>query len=106
MFHLILGRFFSGLVYMLNSLLQHGFWQLLLVTCTILGAFGGFPQPPKAFVALTQYQVVQWALVFVLVYQGGSGQDPVLAGAATALTLVLYKAVRAIESNDEGELLL
>jgi hypothetical protein len=90
---------------MLNSLLKHGFWQILLVISTLLGAFGGFPQPPKAFQTLASYQVVQWGLVFVLAYQGGAGQDPVLAAAATLITLVLYKGIRAIESGDEGELL-
>lgn len=92
--------FFSRIMYMLNSLMKHGFWTILLVTCTIVGAFGGFPEPPKAFTNLTQYRPVQWALVFVLAYQGGSGQDAVLAAAATAATFVLYTIVRAFEQND------
>lgn len=94
------------LVYMLNSLLQHGFWKLLLVSCTILGAFGGFPQPPKVFLNLASYQIIQWALVFVLAYQGGAGEDVVLAAVATFVTMVIYKVVRALENNDEDELLL
>lgn len=90
---------------MLKNLFQQSFWNLLLVSCTVVGAFGGFPEPPKAFLALASYQIVQWALVFVLAYQGGAGQDPVLAGAATLVTLILYKGIRALESGDEDELL-
>lgn len=90
---------------LLNKLFSLSFWQVLLVTCTILGAFGGFPEPPKLFQDLTKYQLVQWGLVFALVYQGGAGQDPVVAGAATLVTMILYKSVRALETGDEGELL-
>lgn len=80
--------------------MQHGFWTILLVTATIVGAFGGFPEPPKAFSNLATFKPVQWALVFVLAYQGGAGQDPVLAAAATAATFVLYTVVRAFEQGD------
>lgn len=86
---------------MLNQLLKHGFWKILLVTATITGAFGGFPEPPKAFLNLASYQVVQWALVFVLAYQGGAGEDPILAAAATAITFVLYKLIRYTEGTDD-----
>jgi hypothetical protein len=85
----------------LDTLLKHGMWKLLLVTSTIVGAFGGFPTPPKAFLNLASYQVVQWGLVFVLAYQGGAGEDPMLAAMATAITFVLYKAVKALENNDD-----
>ena len=85
---------------MIQDLLKHEFWTILLVTCTVLGAFGGFPQPPKAFLQLTKYPIVQWFLVFVLAYQGGAGQDPLLAGAATLITFILYKVARAMEAPE------
>jgi len=87
-----------------DTLLQQSFMNILLVTTTIIGAFGGFPQPPKIFQAAAEYQIVQWALVFVLAYQGGAGQDPIFALVATLATMVLYKLVRALESNDVDEL--
>lgn len=81
----------------IQKLLKTEFWTVVLVTCTILGAFGGFPEPPKVFLKLTKYQPVQWLLVFVLVYQGGAGQDPLLAIAATAITFVLYTLLTYME---------
>jgi len=81
----------------LEGLRQIGFWKMLLVTCTILGAFGGFPQPPKVFIRLASYEVVQWILVFVLAYQGGAGADWKLAAGATAATFLLYKSIRYFE---------
>lgn len=88
----------------LQSLMQHGFWTILLVTTTIIGAFGGFPEPPKAFSNLASFKPIQWGLVFVLAYQGGAGQDPILAAAATAVTFVLYTVVRAFEQGDADAL--
>jgi hypothetical protein len=67
--------------------------QILLVLTTIIGAFGGFPTPPRFFTNMAKYAPVQWALVFVLAYQGGAGQDPVFAAASTAAVFVLYKLV-------------
>jgi ABC-type branched-subunit amino acid transport system permease subunit len=76
-------------------------WTIVLVSATILGAFGGFPKPPKVFTNLTQYSLVQWLLVFVLAYQGGSGQNVGLALMATLLTFVLYQVLKYFESDDE-----
>jgi hypothetical protein len=86
---------------MFESLFKHGIGRLILVVCTMLGAFGGFPEPPKAFKRLASNQMVQWALVFVLLFQGGANADPVLAGAATVATFFAYKALRALEGDDD-----
>ena len=49
--------------------------QILLAFATAIGAYGGFPNAPAAFSLLTRYEIFQWFLVFVLIYQGGGGQD-------------------------------
>lgn len=93
---------------MLSNLFKLGkdsFWNIILVTATIVGAFGGFPQPPKAFVNLTKYSIVQWLLVFVLAYQGGAGQDIPFAVGATVVTFLLYHFVRYFEGSEDDLLL-
>ena len=82
-----------------SSLYKYGMWQVLLVLATLLGAFGGFPTPPKVFAKAARYQVVQWGLVFVLAYQGGAGQDPLFAAVATAATWALYTTLIAMEKK-------
>lgn len=67
--------------------------QMVLVMATAIGAFGGFPKPPRVFNSLAQNEMVQWALVFVLCYQGGSGQDVKMAALATAVMYVAKKAL-------------
>ena len=67
--------------------------QMVLVMATAIGAFGGFPKPPRVFSSLVQNEMVQWALVFVLCYQGGSGQDVKMAALATAVMYVAKKAL-------------
>lgn len=75
--------------------------KVTVAFATLIGAFGGFPEPPKAFVKLASYQIVQWFLVFVLLYQGGTGQDVVLAAIITTATFMVYKFVRYFEGTDE-----
>ena len=81
------------------DLAKYGLWKFVLALATMLGAFGGFPEPPKAFNRLTQYKVVQWGLLFVLLYQGGAGEDPVFAGVITAVTFIIYTLFRTIEAR-------
>lgn len=86
----------------LNNLLSNNaVWDIILVTATILGAFGGFPQPPKTFSRLTNSSVMQWFLVFILAYQGGASQDPKFALMATTITFVVYYIVRYYEGSDD-----
>ncbi len=85
---------------MISQLVDVGFWKLILALATMIGAFGGFPDPPKAFTSLTQFQIVKWMLVFTLIYQGGGGENVVLSGILTATTFVVYKLVRYFESDN------
>lgn len=89
---------------MLGKLLELNVFKILFALATMIGAFGGFPEPPHAFSALAQYQVVQWGLLFVLIYQGGGGADPVLSLVATIATFFMYKFVRLFESGKENNL--
>ena len=61
--------------------------QWLLALATGIGAYGGFPKAPKAFEKLAKTELAQWTLVFVLLYQGGAGQDVKFA---LAVTLAMY----------------
>ena len=88
---------------MLSKLLEIGLLKVMVALATTIGAFGGFPDPPKAFSALTQYQIVQWMLVFVLIFQGGGSQDPLLSVVVTVATFLLYKVVRFFEHNDSSD---
>lgn len=73
------------------QLLGYDVNALVLVMATAIGAYGGFPTPPPAFQQLAQNELVQWGLVFVLCYQGGSGQDVKLAAMATVAMFALHK---------------
>ena len=42
---------------------------------TVIGAWGGFPEPPAIFKRLAKHELFQYFLVFVLVYQGGGSED-------------------------------
>lgn len=95
-----------------SQLLKLGFWKKYLVDqlavspwtwivaiATMLGAFGGFPQPPAAFMWFTQWQIIQWFFVFVLLYQGGTGENAMMAFVLTLATFILYKIIRFFEKT-------
>lgn len=67
--------------------------QLVLAAATAVGAYGGFPTPPPAFVELTKNEMVQWALVYVLIFQGGGAQDHKLSLLMTAAMFAAHKAL-------------
>jgi len=71
--------------------------QLVLCVATLLGAFGGFPAPPKVFNQLAQNELVQWALVFTLLWQGGAGQDTRVALTVTVLAFVVHRFLKSQE---------
>ncbi len=74
---------------------------LVAPLATAIGGFGGFPAPPKVFLELIKYQLVQWCLLWVLIYQGGAGQYPIFTSVITAFVFVLYKVIRFFESKGE-----
>ena len=71
--------------------------QLIVTVATLLGAFGGFPEAPKVFTEITKHEIVQWALVFVLLFQGGAGQDVKLAAMMTAVAYGFTKFLKSRE---------
>lgn len=71
-----------------------GFSQpLILGLATAIGVFGGMPTPPKIFTTLTSLSLVQWFLVFVLVYQGGGG-----GGKVFLLNKNVYRYQEAVDA--------
>lgn len=69
---------------------------LILVMATAIGSYGGMPTPPPVFENLTKALPVQWALVFVLIYQGGGGQDLVLTGLGTVMMFSFHQVLTLV----------
>ena len=65
--------------------------QIALAFATLIGAFGGFPEPPRQFTELARNEWFRWLMVAILVFQGAGGQDPRLAAVVTAIGYVAYK---------------
>lgn len=64
--------------------------DILLALATAVGAWGGFPSPPRQFNRLVVNPLVQYALVFILLMQGGAGKNWKLAGIITVLMYALH----------------
>jgi hypothetical protein len=65
--------------------------QVILACATAIGAYGGFPNPPKAFNNIIKNELVQWMLVWILIYQGGGNQNIQLVTIVTIVMYVIHK---------------
>lgn len=72
---------------------------LILPLVTAMGAFGGFPEPPSMFKNIIKNIVVQYFLLFLLIWQGGGGQNWKLSAKVTVVIFVLITAMKMFESN-------
>jgi hypothetical protein len=68
--------------------------QIIVASATGLGAFGGFPDPPKIFKEMIQYELVKWILLAVLIWQGGGGAS--VSHTKDILVTVLITAIMYI----------
>ena len=68
---------------------------------TAIGAFGLMPPPPKMLVDVVQkYPILQWALMYVLIWQGSGGYDEKLSLFGTAVVYVIYKVMKSYEPKE------
>lgn len=78
------------------------FSHILIATATGLGAFGGFPDPPKIFKNLIKNEIVKWILLAILIWQGGGGasSNPVKDVVITSLiTGVMYVGKKVLDKT-------
>lgn len=74
--------------------MQYSTKQIVLALATAVGAWGGFPEAPQSFTNfLAQNNFSRYILVFILIWQGGGGQDPKLSLLITAAIFALTKAL-------------
>jgi len=75
-----------------NFFSKQGFAIVIGLLGTGIGAYGGMPAPPKTFVkAVDKYPLLQWFLVYVLIWQGAGGFDEKLSLYGTILIFAIYK---------------
>jgi len=79
--------------------MQYSNDQMILALATGIGAYGGFPAAPAIFTRLAKHEIVQWALVFVLLYQGGAGQDIKFAAMVTVAMYVVHMVLNKMEEH-------
>jgi len=63
---------------------------VVLALATALGATGVFPSPPAKLLALFDNEMMRWLCFFVLLWQGGCGQDTEFAIKMTVVCFVIY----------------
>jgi len=85
-----------------ESMMDISVSDVVVALCTLIGAFGGFPDPPPMFRSLTQSPLGKWALVWVLVYQGGGQQDLILTSLVVGAAYLVFYVVLPLVSGSSG----
>jgi hypothetical protein len=75
--------------------------KLVLPALTLLGAWGGFPTPPKSFSFLAKNRFFQYFFLWVLVMQGGASADPDLSLVAVLIFVLFAELVKYFERRSE-----
>jgi hypothetical protein len=94
-----MNNLFKGLP---NFFSKQGFAIVVGLLGTGIGAYGGMPAPPKTFIKLVdRFPILQWALVYVLIWQGAGGFDEKLSLYGTLIVFGLYKLIKHAEKHWE-----
>ncbi len=71
------------------------------IFATAIGAFGMLPPPPKMLVRLVErFPFLQWALMYVLIWQGSGGYDEKLSLFGTAVVYVIYTIMKSYDNEE------
>lgn len=75
--------------------------RLVLPMLTLIGALGGFPQPPKSFAFLANNRFFQYFFLWVLVMQGGASADADLSLVAVLFFVLFIEGFKYFEKRAE-----
>lgn len=70
----------------------------VLPLATALGAWSVFPKPPSIIADLQEYPVFSWFCVFVLLWQGGGGQNIPRSAICTLILYVLHTLLSSMDA--------
>jgi len=85
-----------------NMFTKQGFAIVIGLLGTGIGAYGGMPAPPDTFVkGVEKFPLLQWFLVYVLIWQGAGGFDEKMSLYGTIIVWCLYNSIIYAEKNYE-----
>ena len=80
----------------MNSIKSKNINNWILAILTALGAYGGFPEAPEWWKKFTKYQIVQFIVLWMLVYQGGGNQEIIWSLLIALIVYVLMNTDKII----------
>jgi len=83
-----------------NFLTKQGLAIILGLLGTGIGAYGGMPTPPQTFLKIIEkFPILEWVLVYVLIWQGAGGFDEILSLFGTIIVYIIYTSIIYLEKN-------
>lgn len=85
---------------LLNDFNLSVFPRLILPFLTLVGAWGGFPEPPRMFKKIVEYRFFQYFFLWVLVMQGGASVDPGLSLVSVIVFVSISEVIKMLEGEE------
>lgn len=70
-----------------------------LAVLTGLGAYGGFPQPPRWWKKLSNFKLMNFIVLWILIYQGGGRTHAVLTTVVSIVIFTVMEVSKLLESQ-------
>lgn len=77
--------------------------KMIMPFLTLLGAWGGFPDSPRIFKAITSFRLFQYIFLWILVMQGGASADPGLSFIAVLIFGGITEVIKLIEGSEKKD---
>ena len=77
--------------------------KIPLALLTGIGAYGGFPTPPKWFQKMSKFRGFQFIVLWILVFQGGGGESILLTSIVSIVIYLIMEISKFIESKFKKE---
>ena len=68
-----------------------------LAILTGLGAYGGFPQPPRWWQKLSNFKLMNFIVLWILIYQGGGRSHAILTSIISILIFTVMEVSKYFE---------
>ena len=73
--------------------------KLVLPMLTLIGAWGGFPDPPQVVKKIAQWKFFQYFFLWILAMQGGASADPGLSFISVILFGIITEILNMFDSS-------
>jgi hypothetical protein len=74
-------------------------YHVAIFTC--IGALGGFPKLPKIIERIFENKLINWLMVYILIYQGGGNENIIVSSVITIILYIIFMLLYKYDKYNE-----